>query len=285
MKHLFSMSNSKVMNAETIEMLVLSCDKYSDVWDDFFNLKDRFWPDCPYRWHIVTESKEYRRDSVDTILCGFDLNWAGRLKTALQTVSSPYIGLFLEDYFIKAPINSEKIAFYVALMRQERISFLNLGNVFRHILRQPNLEYFREHLVIIPNHLKYGIDTSAAIWDKCFLLEKLGEGDYSAWQFEVDRCKEAESEKGLGGFLLCDDELSFNVSEIPVIIQGQLYPPAIRFFRDELGYSIQSNRKVMSSWDVFRYRFKTRMSHVKRGRKALKWVGTHLLGYKFFTKD
>ncbi len=273
------------MNTQCIEMLVLSCDKYSDVWDDFFNLKERFWPDCQYQWHIVTESKIYNRDKVDTIVCGHSLNWAGRLRKAVQSVSSPFIGLFLEDYFIKAPIDNAKIKAYVEMMQREKVSFLNLGNVFGHILRQPNLKHYSDHLVVIPQHLKYGIDTSAAVWDKSFLLEKIGEGDYSAWQFEIDRCEEAASEQGLGGFLLCDDELSFNVSEIPVIIQGQLYPPAVQYFRDKLGYHIQSNRKVMSRWGVIKYRFKTRMSHVKHGRRILKWVGTHFMGYKFFTKD
>lgn len=273
------------MNSQLLEILVLSCDKYSDAWDDFFNLKERFWPNCPYQWHIVTETKDYQRDRVDTILCGLDLNWAGRLRKAVQSVNSPYIGLFLEDYFIKAPIDNDKIASYVSLMQREKVSYLTLGNVFRHILSQPDLEHFSEHLVVIPQHLKYGIDTSAAIWDKSFLLEKIGDGDYSAWQFEIDRCKEAESVSGLGGFLLCDDELSFNVSEIPVIIQGKLYPPAIKYFQDVLGYHIRSNRKIMSQYEVFKYRFKTRMSHVKHGRRVLKWIGTHFLGYSFFTDD
>ena len=50
-------------------MLLLSCDKYSDVWDDFFNLKERFWPDCKFKWYLVTESKNYIRKNVSTIIC------------------------------------------------------------------------------------------------------------------------------------------------------------------------------------------------------------------------
>jgi|LSQX01.3.fsa_nt_gb hypothetical protein len=266
-------------------MLLLSCDKYSDVWDDFFNLKERFWPDCKFKWYLVTESKNYIRKNVSTIICGSDLNWAGRLRKAIQSVDSQFIGIFLEDYFIKTPIDDKKINYFVEMMEKDNVSFLNLDNGFRHILHEPNLEFYTEHLVKIPQHLRYGIDTSAAIWDKNFLLEKLGKGDYSAWKFESDRCCEAASEAGLGGFLLCDDELSFNVSEIPVIIQGKFYPKAIKYFRDVVGYQIQPKRKVMSLWDVWRYQFKSKMSRAKHGRKFLKWVGTHIMGYKFFTKD
>lgn len=272
-------------HSDKMVMLLLSCDKYSDVWDDFFNLKELFWPDCEYQWRIVTESKDYIRENVSTIKCGTELNWAGRFRKAVQSVDSPYIGIYLEDYFIKSPIDNAKIMGFVEMMEKDHVSFLNLGNVFHHILRQPNLEYYTEHLVKIPQHLRYGIDTAAAIWDKNYLLEKLGEGDYSAWKFESDRCAEAASEKGLGGLILCDDELSFNVSEIPVIIQGVFYPEAIKYFHDVVGYDILSKRKIMSKKDVMRYKFKTRMSHVKYGRKFLKWIGTHVMGYKFFTED
>ena len=177
------------MNDVGITMLVLSCDNYSDLWDDFFNLKERFWPDCEYEWYIVTETKHYQRRGVEVIQCGRNLNWAGRLRYALGKINTPYVGLFLEDYFMISRINNDRIKAYVELMSSDKISFITLGNVFHHITGLPNKEYYKEHLIIIPKHLKYGIDTSAAIWDKEYLMNKLGDSDYSAWQFEVDRCK------------------------------------------------------------------------------------------------
>lgn len=272
------------MKEEKLAILVLSCDGYSDVWDDFFNLKEKFWPDCEYQWYIVTESKDYNRKHVSVIKCGHEMNWAGRFRHAVQSVNVQHIGVFLEDYFIKSHIDNEKIKGFVKLMEQEHVSFLNLGNVFRHIIKLPNKKYFSEHLIHIPQHLRYGIDTAAAIWNKDYLLSKLGEGDYSAWKFEADRCAEAASKEGLGGLILCDDQISFNVSVIPVIIQGVLYPEAVKFFRDEVGYEIQSKRKQMSAYNVWKYKFKRKMSHAKHGRKFLKWIGTHVFGYKFFTE-
>jgi hypothetical protein len=32
---------------DRIAIPVVSCDKYSDLWQPFFALFDRFWPDCP----------------------------------------------------------------------------------------------------------------------------------------------------------------------------------------------------------------------------------------------
>lgn len=52
------------MNNTNMVILVLSCDKYKYAWDDFFNLRDKFWPDCPYKWYLVTESADYSCNGV-----------------------------------------------------------------------------------------------------------------------------------------------------------------------------------------------------------------------------
>lgn len=267
----------------TLSILVLSCDNYSDLWDDFFNLRDKFWPDCEYKWYVVTETKDYQRNNVDVIKCGKELNWAGRFRKAVQSLDSPLVGVFLEDYFINAPIDNDRIKGLVKLMTDKEVDFLDLGNVFKHKINQPSKQYYSEHLIIIDKHLRYGLDTAAAIWKRDYLLDRLGEGDYSAWQFEADRCAEAASEKGYQGLLLVDDRISFNVSEIPVVVQGKFYPPIKNDFRKR-GYEILSKRKVMSRWQRFKYDFKLWCGHIPYGHKFMKWVGSHLFGYKFFTE-
>lgn len=270
---------------ELLSMLLLSCDNYSDLWDDFFNLKEKFWPECPYQWYVVTESKDCERENVRAIKCGKELNWSGRFRKAVQTVATPFIGIYLEDYFINSPIDSERIEQLVILMNEKRVDFLDLGNVFKHKINQPNKQYFADHLMIIDKHLRYGLDTAAAIWKKEYLLEKLGEGDYSAWRFEADRCAEAATEEGYNGLILVDDRISFNVSEIPVVVQGMFYPPVIEDFRKR-GYEIDtSKRKIMSGTQKFKYDFKRWCVRIPFGHKFMKWFGTKFLGYKFFTED
>ena len=268
---------------DLLSILVLSCDNYSDLWNDFFNLKEKFWPDCPYQWHVVTESKDYKRENVGVIKCGKELNWAGRFRKAVQTVETPLVGVFLEDYYINAPIDNERICSLVHFAMEKGVDFLDLGNVFKHKINQPNKQYFTEHLMVIDKHLRYGLDTAAAIWKKEYLLEKLGEGDYSAWKFEADRCAEAATVDGYNGLILVDDRISFNVSEIPVVVQGMFYPPIIEDFRKR-GYEIDtSKRKIMSPWQKFKYDFKRWCGRIPFGHKFMKWFGTKFLGYKFFT--
>ena len=270
-------------NKDKISMLLLSCDGYSDLWDDFFNLKEKFWPDCEYKWYVVTESHDYSRKGVNVIKCGKELNWAARFRKAVQMVGTPYIGFYLEDYFINRPIDYERIAGLVDFMLGHKVDYLDLGNVFRHKIDAPNKRYYADNLVIIDKHLRYGLDTGAAIWERNYILEKLGEGDYSAWKFEKDRCDEASTTEGYNGLILADDRLSFNVSEIPVVIQGKFYPPVIKDFHKR-GYDIDtSKRELMTLGQCFKYQLKVKISSFPFFRQQLKWIGSHLFGYQFFT--
>ncbi len=264
-------------------ILVLSCDAYADLWDDFFNLRDLYWKDPSIRWYLVTESKIYDRNNVTTIHCGKELNWAGRFREALMLVDTPYIGIYLEDYFITDYVDIDRINILVKMMKENNIQYINVSDVFKSIINLPNKEYFADNLIKIPAHQPYGISTESAIWEKAFLLEKLGDTDYSAWQFEIDRCKEALSIEGLKGLILCDEKQVFNVSTTPVVIQGMFYPDAVREFK-ERGYEINTTHRALMPWkQVLLYKLKVRLANVKFMRKQLKWLASTFLGIKFFT--
>lgn len=270
------------MNKQKLVMFVLSCDGYSDLWDDFFNLQEKYWPDCPYKWYIVTETQDYYRNGVDVIKCGKDLDWAGRLRHAMHTIDSTYYGIYLEDYFITAKVDNSIISELLDVMDNNAVTYINTSDVFYNIIAMRDKEYFQKHLIKIPNDKKYGLSTESGIWERDFLLSKLGEKDYSAWQFEIDRVIEASSSEGLGGFNLCDERMPFHVSVDPVVIQGKIYPAARKFFKKQ-GYTFLTKRENMTIKQVLIFKLKMKMSNIKYGKKIIKWLATKFLGVKFFT--
>lgn len=270
------------MNTQRFVLFVLSCDAYQDLWDDFFNLRDRYWKDCPYNWYLITETADYYRNNVEVIKCGKDLNWAGRLRHAINLVDSDFYGLLLEDFFICEPIKNNIINELIDIMSENDVTFLNTSDVFHSIIGMKEKSFFKDHLIIIPPHRRYGVSAQAAIWQRQYLLDKLGEGDYSAWQFEIDRVLEADSAEGLGGFNLCDDRMPFHVCRIPVVIQGKIYPPSRKFFKNQ-GYVFLTKRKNMSLKQCFLYRLKVKCSRSRFGKNSLKWLASKILGMKFFT--
>jgi len=40
-----------------IAVLVVSCDKYADLWPPFFQLFLRFWPECPFSVYLISNQK------------------------------------------------------------------------------------------------------------------------------------------------------------------------------------------------------------------------------------
>lgn len=265
-----------------LSILVLTCDAYSDLWDDFFNLKEKYWEDCPFKTYLITESKHYERKGVSVMHMGKKLNWSGRLREALKKIDTPLVLPILDDYFIYKPIDNTIILEDVEFCINHEVSFLTLER--KNVIQNPNRKYYDKY-VIIPEHEKYPIDTASAIWNKEYFLKKLGEEDYSAWQFEVNMCNEAKTEKGIEGLLLCDERKPINITEVPIVIQGKFYPLGVKFFKD-LDYTINvSKRKMMSGYEVMKYRLKVRLSKIKFCRKQIKYVASKFFGYKFFTHD
>lgn len=268
---------------EQLAIIVLSCDKYNYAWDDFFNLRDKYWPDCPCKWYVVTETYDYEREGVEIIKCGKELNWTGRFKHAAEVVKAKYVAVFLEDFFIEEKIDDKIIEDNLIIMNDYNVSMINVGDVFNWIIKQPHVERFKNNFIVIPKHLRYGISASLSIWRTDFLLEYLGTVDCSAWDFEMNSCRLADSAEGLPGYLLCDVRQPLHPSRVPVIVQGKLYPPCIRHFKKR-GYAIDvSKYKVMSLNDQWRYNLKHYFAKLPFGKKTLKWLASHILGYKFFS--
>ncbi len=264
-------------------ILVLSCDKYSATWNNFFDLKEMFWPDCNFKCYLATDSKEYHREGVEVIHFGSIREWSKCARIALEHIDAPYISLFLEDAFIYKKIDNIIINEDVDFAEGHHVDFLTLEKK-RAFLPPEQWNYFADNMVIIPPHQRYGVETSAAIWNKEYLVRKLSEEDCTAWKFEVNRCVEAKTEEGLEGLILYDKRAPYNISPIEVVRVGKWWPGAIRFFH-ELGYDITTGDiPIMNVWEVMADKFRRKAAGIKFARKPIKKVA-RFLGFPVYTDD
>lgn len=90
-----------------VTVLVNSCDLYEDTWDPFFKLFQIQWPSCDYDIALNTEEKVYDCEfmKVKTI-CSGKKAWSERLLYCLKQISSEFILFFLEDQFLREPVNT-----------------------------------------------------------------------------------------------------------------------------------------------------------------------------------
>lgn len=269
------------MGQDLISILVMSCDKYSGIWADFFNLKEKFWPDCPYKTYLATDSKGFSREGVEVINFGNIREWTKCVRESLKRIETPYVCLWLEDALICETIDNSILASDLEYIIQNRVDFFCI-EVKRRFVPEAMKEV-APHIRMIDPHQRYGVDTAVAIWDVAYLKGKL-QKDCDAWQFEADRCAEAASQNGIVGTILYDDRHPANVSIIEVLRRGELRPQAIRYF-DSIGYHLNTNElPVMSGWKVFKERVRQIASRCRYGRKFLKKIGK-FLGFYVYTVD
>ena len=58
-------------NVDKTIVLMMTCKKYEQLWNPFFTLFKRFWPECPYKLIMGTDEGEYL--GIETIKVGFNV--------------------------------------------------------------------------------------------------------------------------------------------------------------------------------------------------------------------
>lgn len=266
---------------DQLSILVMSCDKYYGIWDDFFNLKEKFWPDCPYKTYLATDSREYAREGVETIHFGNIREWSKCVRSAVSSIKTPYVCLWLEDALICRKIDSAVIESDLEYVLDNRVDYFCIE--IKRRFNPAEMSEVAPHIRVIDPHQRYGVDTAVAIWERNYFLDKLKK-DCDAWQFEVDRCSEAASPDGIKGITLYDERHPANVSEVEVLRRGELRPEAIAFF-ESIGYHLNTeDLPIMSKWNVFKEKVRQKASRIRFGRRILKRIGK-FLGFYIYTEN
>ena len=160
-------------------VLILSCDKYQDLWKPFFEQWNRFWPTCPYPIYLGSNQKTYTDDkNVSSILSGRDESWASSLISILSQMEEKYILVWLEDAFLASQVNEKIIDKSFQLLSKGHANHI-------HIKANPTPDSLSEDKAfgIYEKGAPYRINT-VGFWNKKTLEKLLIPGE-SAWNFEI----------------------------------------------------------------------------------------------------
>ncbi len=80
-------------------ILVVSCDRYRDLWAPFFTLFQRYWPDCDMPVYLGANFVQAEFAGVRTLKAGDDESWSKGLRFFLENIQTEYVLLMLEDFF------------------------------------------------------------------------------------------------------------------------------------------------------------------------------------------
>jgi hypothetical protein len=163
-----------------VPVLVVSCDRYADLWYPFFQLFWRRWPDCAGPVYLGTNFEAYNDPRVQTLRIGRDVAWAASLSTMLEQIKSDYVILMLEDFLLTQRVDNDRIKRLTAIASAEQLGCLRLYSIFppaTAVAHHPELGSFT------PGE-DWRITAQAAIW-RVETLRKLLVPGFSAWDFEL----------------------------------------------------------------------------------------------------
>jgi hypothetical protein len=148
-------------------IVVMTSEKYKDVWVPFYYFMEKYWANCNYPIYHVSEG--------DLPVTSFTINhierrpadsWNEILSNALDNISQDYILLLLSDFFLLRSVNSYKIEQYLNILEKENAAFIRIFPC-----PGPHFSY-KNYLDIglIEKKTPYSISTQATIWKKNDLL-------------------------------------------------------------------------------------------------------------------
>src|SRR3954468_6581904 len=99
-------------------VLILSCDKYSDLWKPFFVFFEKYWRDRTIPAYFCSDTKKPELPNVNAIAPDINMEWSARLLWALQNIKEPYVLLLLDDYFLTKKPDEKKMLDLVEVMKK-----------------------------------------------------------------------------------------------------------------------------------------------------------------------
>lgn len=172
-----------------LSILISSCLKFSDLWENQFLLLNKFYPNHPKAYLLTDVDNSSLLINENKII--LNKNFSDRLKFALELIDSEYILLTLDDYLINAKINEEQIMNIVEYMKTNDIDY------FRFFKRSKTKCYFDKdkkiHLLPLTKNC-YEVNLYPSIWKKESLLKIVTEENEDIWKFEVLATRRAKQE-------------------------------------------------------------------------------------------
>lgn len=229
------------MPSDRMSLLVMSCDRYADLWNPMSDCLKRFWPDCPYEILLSTESLSPALETAfHRVIHSGSAAWSGRLLDTLDAVTTPYTMLLLDDLWPCQPIPTAAMEGILDLMERDGIGDVHLrneGSDQRDYDKDPSYR-------IYASDAPYRISASASVWNTAFLRSVL-RPEESAWEFErIGSSREAGRQMPV---LVCKASPLSVVCDSGAVEQGKWEPQALAFAKEQ-GIAVDSTKRPVKNW-------------------------------------
>lgn len=223
---------------EKMTMLILSCDKFSDLWDGNIKQLETYWPDRDIETYIVTDKTNLKTfDNVQVFCAGENVEWSDRLKKALDVVKTEYVFITLDDYYLIEPVSQYKILKLLSMMDQHKLDYVRLFKRPTKATKEPIPGFQNANYIDCSS--KYSVNLYSGIWKTAFIRSCISE-PLNPWEFEVNLPKLATKYGARGAV---SNNKDFVI--LDVVRKGKLLHSSYYYFKKHPGI-YDGNREVNS---------------------------------------
>jgi hypothetical protein len=229
------------MPKQSIAVLVLSCDKYADLWSGFFQCFAQNWPDCPYPIYLANNLLPFEAQldlKVNVLHAGRDQNWSTSLKNILAQIPEEHLLILLEDTWLTQLVATQKLKIYWQKLRQ-----LNYRHAHLWPTSRPD-SWLDGGLGIYAPEQPYRVNV-LGWWRKSYLLSLLIPGE-SPWNFEIMGSYRTSY---VDGFYCLPKGI---VTIINTVEKGYWQPRAVRYAQEQQLKVDFTQRKVRGGGSLWR---------------------------------
>lgn len=232
------------MQRTEFEVIISTCDKFSDLWDAHMLLLNQNWQIRDKTWLVTDAPTQRTFDGVSVISAGEGTEITQRLKAVLEQAKTEYILFTLDDYFLTEPIQDTALQDALSVMKIENLDYMRLFANHRFRLRKEGAVEFPDHPGYYLRDVSQGnykISLYPGLWRTDFMRKTLDQ-PLNAWQYEVALTPMAHKMNARCAIS--------NHNEFPfldVIRKGKVLRKADRYFRKNPIY--QSDRPVRTVWE------------------------------------
>ena len=238
---------------DDVSILVVGFDGYVDVWNHFFELMNQYWPNRP-KTYLATSEEKPEYEGVEVVTAGPNTEWSLRARAGLEKITTPYVILMLEDFFITDYVDDALVKECLELVEQDNILFYQiLVQLIKQTWEKGKPYKGDKRIHIIPSDKKYGINLQAAIWNTDFLREKIGTENYNAWLFEMKQLDSKRYNQEKIEYLI-DDRNILNITH--TVVQSKYLRGAVKKIERQGHHIDLSERPMLSKKDDFKYNLK-----------------------------
>lgn len=176
-------------STHSVAVLVVSCDKYADLWRPFFDLFFRYWSDCPFPVYLLSNTATVDIANVRGVPVGPDVSWSDNLLRALAQIEENYVFLFLEDLLLTGPVDTSAVETVLRWFVSSQGNYIRLNG-----FPPPDVVLNDTVGTVAPDTI-YRTGTVLSVWRRQMLTELLRPGE-SAWDFETAGSVRSEAHEG-----------------------------------------------------------------------------------------